>query len=170
MDLPSFLEVATQVTKYKEQYICEVFDSINAVWTWQLATRGLNPERRCSVIEFWIYASERCWTLDTAGPCVGELKSLWLWHRWLSRRGRRISKISWASRQSLHSLRLGHQYKEDHQHDLSKWTDARSSHKLQVPGLSYNWCGFKLEILSRLSQTTATNEVETSSEWQEYFS
>ena len=30
--------------------------------------------------------------------------SLCWWHRWLSRRGRRIGKFSWASRRSLHNL------------------------------------------------------------------
>ena len=35
------------------------------------------------------------------------------------------------------------------------WTDAWDCHKLQVPGLSYNWCGFQARILSRIAQTTA---------------
>ena len=75
------------------------------------------------------------------------------WHRWLSRTGRRSGKISSASRQSLHSLRHRQQCQEDqlddkqpqrHQHrDQSEWTEARDSHMLQVPRLSYNWLGFQ---------------------------
>ena len=57
-------------------------------------------------------------------------------------------QISSASRQSLHNLRHGDQCREDeaddkqrqwHQHrDRSEWTEALDSHKLQIPGLSYN--------------------------------
>ena len=58
-------------------------------------------------------------------------------------------KICWAFQQSLHSLWQEDQCREDpaddkqhqwHQHrDLRNWTEAWDSHKLQVPGLSYNW-------------------------------
>ena len=51
------------------------------------------------------------------------------------------------------SLRHGDQYQEYqaddkqhqwHQHtDQSEWTEAWDSHKLQIPGLSYNWWGFQ---------------------------
>ena len=86
------------------------------------------------------------------------------WHRWLSRRGR-TGKISWASQQSLHSLQHGDQWQENqandkqhqwHQHrNQNKWKEAWDCHKLQVPGLSYNWCGFQAKILSRIAETTA---------------
>ena len=39
------------------------------------------------------------------------------WHWWLSRRERRTGKISWASLQSLHSLRHGDQCREDQADD-----------------------------------------------------
>ena len=87
------------------------------------------------------------------------------WHRWLSRRGRRTGKFSWASRQNLHSLRHGDQCRDDHadykehqrheQGDLSKRTEAWDSHKLQVPGPCCIWRGLEPEILSRIAQATA---------------
>ena len=43
----------------------------------------------------------------------GRTTALLIWHRWISRWGRRTGKISWASRQSLHSLRIGNKCWED---------------------------------------------------------
>ena len=71
-------------------------------------------------------------------------------HWWLCRRGR-TAKISWASRQSLHSQQHGDQCREDqvddkqhqrHQQDQSKQTQDSDSHKLQEPGLSCIWWAF----------------------------
>ena len=103
------------------------------------------------------------------------------WHRWPSRRGRRTGKISWASRQSLHSLRHGDQYREDqaddkqhqwHQHrDQSKWTEAQDSHKPQIPGLSYSWWGFQAwDTLQDSTNNSCIDKAETSLDWQKYFS
>ena len=87
------------------------------------------------------------------------------WHLGPSRRGRRTGKFSWASWQSLHSLRQGSQCLEDqaddkqhqwHQHrDQSKWTEASDCHQLQVPGSVITDEGSKPEILPRIAQTTA---------------
>ena len=89
--------------------------------------------------------------------------SLCWWHRWLSRRGKTTGKITWVFRQSLHRLRHGDQCQEDHAHDKqhqwhqhrdqSKCTEARDSHKLQVPGLTYDWWGF--QTWDTLQDTTA---------------
>ena len=53
------------------------------------------------------------------------------WHRFLSRRGRRTSKFSWVSRQSVHSLRHGNQCREDRadgkQHQWHQHRDQRKS-------------------------------------------
>ena len=82
------------------------------------------------------------------------------WHRRLSRRGTRTGKISWVSRQSLHSLQHGDQCWEDqaddnqyqlHQHrDQSKWTVT--SFKCLGSVITYE--GSKPEIHSRIEQTT----------------
>ena len=80
------------------------------------------------------------------------------WHRWLSKRGRRTGKFSWASWQSLHSLR-------------HEWTEAWDSHKLQIPGLSYNWWGFQAwDTLQNSSDNGSIDKAETSLDWQEYLS
>ena len=55
--------------------------------------------------------------------------------------------------------------------DQSKWTEAWDCHKLQVPGLSYNWWGFQArDILQDSTDNSSIDKVETSLEWQEYFS
>ena len=103
------------------------------------------------------------------------------WNWWLSRRGRRTGKFSWASWQSLHSLRHGDRCREDqaddkqhqwHQHrDQSEWTEAWDSHKLQVPWLSYNSWGFKAwDTLQGSTDNSCIDKAETNLEWQEYFS
>ena len=103
------------------------------------------------------------------------------WNWWLSRSGRRTGKFSWASQQSLHSLCHGDQCQEDqadnkqhqwHQHrDQSEWTEALDSHKFQIPGLSYKWWGFQArDTLRDSTDNSSTDKVETSLEWQEYFS
>ena len=44
-------------------------------------------------------------------------------------------------------------------------------HKLQVPGLSYNWWGFHArDTLQDSTDNSSTDKVETSLEWQKYFS
>ena len=96
-------------------------------------------------------------------------------------RGRRIGKFSWASWQSLHSLRHRDQCREDqagdkqhqwHQHrDQSEWTEAWNSHKLQVLGISYNWWGFEAwDTLKDSTDNSSIDKAETSLESQKYFS
>ena len=98
------------------------------------------------------------------------------WHWWLSRRGR-TGKFIWASWQSLHRLWHGDQcreYQADdkqhqwHQHtDLSEWTEAWDSHKLQVPGLNYNWWGFQAwDTIQDSTDNISIEKAETSLEWQ----
>ena len=99
----------------------------------------------------------------------------------LAGRGRRTGKFSWASWQSLHSLRHADQCREDqaddkqhqwHQHkDQNEWTEAWDSHKLQIPGLSYNWSGFQAwDTLQDSTGNSSIDEAETRLDWQEYFS
>ena len=59
-----------------------------------------------------------------------------------------------------------------HQHrDQSECTEAWDSHKLQVPGLSYNWWGSQAwDTLQDSTDSSSIDKVETSLEWQEYFS
>ena len=87
----------------------------------------------------------------------------------------------WASWQSLHSLRHGDQCWEDQaddkQHqwhqdrDQSEWTEAWDSHKLRTPGLIYNWWGFQAwDTLQDSTDNSSINNVETSLNWQQYFS
>ena len=46
-----------------------------------------------------------------------------------------------------------------------------TSHKLQIPGLSYNWWGFQAwDTLQDSTDNSSIDEAETSLEWQEYFS
>ena len=57
------------------------------------------------------------------------------------------------------------------QRDQSKWTDAWDWHKLQVNGLSYNRGGFQAwDTLQDSTDNSSIDKVETSLEWQEYFS
>ena len=50
-------------------------------------------------------------------------------------------------------------------------TEAWVSHKLQVPGLSDNWWGFwARDTLQDSKDNSSTDKVETSLEWQKYFS
>ena len=100
------------------------------------------------------------------------------WYWWLSRRGRRTGKFSWASWQSLHSPRHGAQCGEDqaddkqhqwHQYtDQNEWTETWDSHKLQLPGFSYNWWGF--QAWDTLQCSSSIDKAETSLDWQEYSS
>ena len=82
---------------------------------------------------------------------------------------------------SLHSQRHGDQCREDqagdkqhqwHQHrDQSEWTEAWDSHKLQIPGLSYNLRGFQAwDTLQDSTDNSSIDNAETSFDWQEYFS
>ena len=59
-----------------------------------------------------------------------------------------------------------------HQHrDQNKWTEARDCHKLQVAGLSCNWWGFQARhTLQDSTDYSSIVKIETSLEWQEYFS
>ena len=51
--------------------------------------------------------------------------------------------------------------------DQSKWTEAWDSHKLQVPGLSYNWWGFQAwDAFQDSTDNSRIDKVETSLEWQ----
>ena len=60
--------------------------------------------------------------------------------------------------------------REQHR-DQSEWTVAWDSHKLQVPRLSYNWWGFQAwDTLQESTDDSSIDKVETSLEWQEYFS
>ena len=64
-------------------------------------------------------------------------------------------------------------YDTHHENDhlLITWTEAWDSHKLQVPGLSYNWWGFQAwDILQDSTDNSSTDKAETSLDWQEYFS
>ena len=48
---------------------------------------------------------------------------------------------------------------------------AWNIHKLQVPGLSYNWSEFKAwDALQESTDNSSIDKVENSLEWQEYFS
>ena len=95
------------------------------------------------------------------------------WHRWLIRRGRRTGKISWVSRQSLQSTWRSVPKRSSSwqttpvasSRDYSKWTEAWDSHKLQVPGLSYNWWGFIVwDTLQDSTDNSSIDHVETSLE------
>ena len=59
-----------------------------------------------------------------------------------------------------------------HQHrDQSEWTEAWDCHKLQVPGLSYNWWGFQAwDTHQDSTDNSSTDKAGTSLDWQEYFS
>ena len=92
-----------------------------------------------------------------------------------------LEKNSWASRQSVHSLRHGdrcREYKADdkkHQwhprSDQNKVTDAWDCHQLQVPGLSYNWWGFQAwDTLQDSTDNSSIDKVVTNLEWQKYLS
>ena len=51
----------------------------------------------------------------------------------------------------------------------SKWTEAWGSHKLQVPGLSYNWWGFQTwDTFQDNTDNSSINKAETSLEWLEH--
>ena len=66
---------------------------------------------------------------------------------------------------------LKHQHQWHQHRDLSKWTEDWDSHKLQVPGLSYNWWGFQVwDTLQDGTDNSSTGKVETGFEWQENFS
>ena len=119
--------------------------------------------------------------LEAEQSPINHQSPLCWWHRWLSRKGRRTSKISWASRQSFHSLRLGDSAEKTrlmtnntsciNTRDQSKWTEAWHCHKLQVPGLSYNWWGFQAwDTLQDSTDNSSIDKVKTNFEWQEYFS
>ena len=55
--------------------------------------------------------------------------------------------------------------------DQSEWTEAWDSHKLQIPGLSYNWWGFQVWVtLQDSTSNSSIDKVETSLERQENFS
>ena len=85
------------------------------------------------------------------------------WHWWLSRR-RRTVKISWVSRQSLHSLRHGDQCWEDQADDNTSGINTEikvNGQKLETvtsfkyPDSVITDEGSKREILSKIAQTTA---------------
>ena len=93
----------------------------------------------------------------TTGPSQSPL--CW-WHRWLSRRGRRIGKISGASRQSFHSLWHGDQCWEDQADDKRHQCNTEikvNGQKLEtVTSFKYLGSvitdgGSKPEILSRIA-------------------
>ena len=98
------------------------------------------------------------------------------WHRWLSRKGRKTGKISWASQQSLHILQHGDrcrenqidgkQYQCHQQGDQSKQTETWDSHKL---GSVVSDKDSKPEILSGIDNSSI-DKADTSLEQQEYFS
>ena len=49
--------------------------------------------------------------------------------------------------------------------------NGQNSHKLQLPGLSYNWWGFQArDTLQDSTDNSSIDRFETSLEWQEYFS
>ena len=115
------------------------------------------------------------WRQNNHGP------PLCWWHWWLSRRVKRIGKFSWATWQSVHSLRHEDQCQENqaddkqhkwHKHiDQSEWTDAWDSHKFQIHGLSYYWWGFQAwDTLQDSTDNSSIDKAETNLDWQEYFS
>ena len=103
------------------------------------------------------------WTKLRAAPICVFVR----WHRWLSKRGRRTSKISWTSRQSPHSLRHGDQCWEDQTQLMTNNTCGINTEikvngqKLEtVTSFKYlgsvtNDEGSKPEIYSRIARTTA---------------
>ena len=55
--------------------------------------------------------------------------------------------------------------------DQSKWTEAWDSHKLQIPGLTYDWLGFQAwDTLQDSTDDSSIDKVETSLERQEHLS
>ena len=59
----------------------------------------------------------------------------------------------------------------DQRRDQSKRTEAWNCHKLQVPGLSYNWWGFQArDTLQDSTGNNSTDKVENQFGRQEYFS
>ena len=80
---------------------------------------------------------------------------------------RSVSSLSMMVRDAnLSPISINH-----YQHkDQNKWTEAWDCHKLQVPGLSYNWWGFQArDTLHGSTDNSSTDKVETGLEWQEYF-
>ena len=59
-----------------------------------------------------------------------------------------------------------------HQHrDQSEWTEAWDSHKLQIPGFSYNWWRFQAWVtLQDSTSNISIDKAETNLDWQEHFS
>ena len=98
----------------------------------------------------------------------------------LSRRRRRTGKVSWASRQSLHSLRQGDQCQEDQaddKHHRGINTEIKvNGQKLETVTSfkhlgCYNWWRFQAwDTLQDSTDNSSIDKVETSLEWQEYFS
>ena len=97
------------------------------------------------------------------------------WHWWLSRRGRRTGKIKCLNK--AYGMEVSAKKTKLMTNNASgintrsKWTEAWDIHKLQVPGLSYNWWGFQaLDTFQDTTDNSSIGKGETSLEWQEYFS
>ena len=73
---------------------------------------------------------------------------------------------------SAEKTKLLDKHRQWHRHrDLSKWTEAWDSHKLQVPRLNCNWWEFQArDTFQDSTDNSSIDKVETTLEWQEHFS
>ena len=157
------LSIQTGFSLVNAAVVCAILESISGLGSSSVVTTLTHPlqhnsgkDHDRSLRRTWRHC--QYWRQNNHQP------PLCWWHWWLSRI--RTCKFSWASWQSLHSLRHRDQCREDqaddkehqwHQHrDQSKWTETWDCHKIQVPGLSYNWWVFQIwDTLQDSTQTTA---------------
>ena len=69
----------------------------------------------------------------------------------------------------LTSFKAVSRYYRHNQRDQCEWTEVWDSHKLQEPGLSYNWWGFQAWGTLQDSTDSSIDKAETSLESQKYF-
>ena len=102
------------------------------------------------------------------------------WHRWwLSRREelaklvKRLNKASTAYGMEISAEKtnlMTNNTSGINTEIKKERTEAWDSHKLQVPGLSYNWWGFQAwDTLQYSTDNSSIDKVETSFEWLEHF-